>query len=177
MIQIERIEEFLIKPDVQEQIHNLLKKCFSEYPGNRTYYKQLPDFRYLVWHEQQLIGHLAVEHRVMNNGNEVARIFGVVDICVDEDFQSQKTATTLLDELTILGQQNSIDFIVLFADQHDLYFNNGFQLVHNICRWLIINEHQTFGVGHRRIEDCLMVKPIGEKVWTKGVADFLGAVF
>jgi len=62
---IQRIEEFKITSSQKEAIQLLLSECFSGYPKDRTYYKQLPTFRYLAFQKDQLIGHLAVDHRMI----------------------------------------------------------------------------------------------------------------
>ena len=176
-MEIKRIEEFQIDESTAKSIKELLRKCFPEYPWQRIYYKQIPSFRYLVFEGDILIGHMGVEHRMMNIGAQAASVFGVVDICISPDFQHRKVASSLLQELETLGRQHQIDFIVLIAQNHQLYKTNGFQLHNNTCRWLMINEHQTLGVNHRHIDDCLMVKALGEKTWNQGLVDFLGYVF
>ncbi len=177
MIRIQAVEEYRLRPTQQMQVGQLLRQSFADYPKDRIYYKQIPTFRLLAFEKRTLVGHLAVEFRLINIGGAITRIFGVTDVCVAESFQSQKLATTLLDELSTLGQSQDIDFIILFADQHDLYLNNGFELVNNVCRWLIINNHQSLGLSHRRLENCLLVKSLNGAVWGDGVIDFLGHVF
>ena len=54
---------------------------------------------------------------------------------------------------------------------------NGFKLVDNTCRWLIVNQQKTLGIAHRKIADSLMVKPLGSKEWKDGIVDFLGPIF
>ncbi|MEM9822839.1 MAG: GNAT family N-acetyltransferase [Bacteroidota bacterium] len=174
---IQRQEEFCLSAQDHRAIEKLLAMCFPEYPKGRTYYKQIPDFRFLVWEANQLIGHLAVEHRLINVAGSIAKIFGVVDLCVDQAFQDRKIASQLLQELETLGKSNGIDFLLLAAAQHRLYQNNGFQLVNNTFRWLIINDHQTFGVGNRRIKDSMMIKALGKQQWKTGQIDLLGPVF
>lgn len=176
-MQIQRLEEFLISSTIHQQIAQLLVDCFSEYPHQRSYLKQQPSFRYLVWEANQLIAHLGVEHRKIRVADSVCSIFGVADLCVHQAHQSQKIASTLLSQLEQLGQDNGIDFIVLTSGEHQFYQKNGFNLVQNTCRWLMINEHQTLGVAHRRIEESLMVKTLGDKPWKSGLVDFLGHIF
>ena len=120
---------------------------------------------------------MAVEHRMINISGTLAKIFGVADLCVAQAFQDRKIASNLLQALEDLGRQHDIDFIILTAANHKLYENNGFQIVNNTFRWLMINEHQTLGVGHRRIDDCMMVKPLGQLTWKEGLIDLLGYVF
>ncbi|MFT7605997.1 MAG: putative acetyltransferase, partial [Saprospiraceae bacterium] len=150
---------------------------FGDYYPEHSYFKQLPTFRYLVWKEEQLIGHMAIEHRNINIAGKLANIFGVVDLCVVNDFQSKNIASTLLQNLESLGITHHIDFLVLIAQNHEVYEKNGFELVTNTCRWLMINGNQTLGVAHRRIDECLMVKAIGNKDWKPGIVDFLGHLF
>lgn len=176
-MEISRIEEFAILPSVHQEINALLNASFGDYDKERSYYKQLPTFRYLVRVEGQLIGHMAVEHRNINIAESIASIFGVADLCVHQSFQSRNIASSVLKELEELGRQHHIEFLVLIAQNHEVYEKNGFQLVNNTCRWLMINSNQTLGVGHRRIEECLMVKPIGTLSWKPGLIDFLGHIF
>lgn len=174
---IKRQEEFRISPDDHKAIERLLALCFSDYPKDRSYYKQAPDFRFLVWEDQQLIGHMAVEHRMINVAGSLAKIFGVVDLCVEQAFRGHKIASQLLQKLEKLGKRHQIDFILLTASEHQLYKKNGFFLVNNTFRWLILHEHQTLGVGSRRFKDSVMVKSLGKMEWEEGLVDLLGHVF
>lgn len=174
---ISRIEEFKIPPAQHEQIHDLLQICFEGYPKGRTYFKQLPSFRYLAKQDNHLVAHLAVEHRMMAINQTPVRVFGVVDICVHPDFRQQKIASTLLHKLETLGRNHHIDFIVLTATDHDFYQKSGYTLHTNTCRWLLINNHQTLGVHNRQLNDCILVKALGQRKWLAGEVDFLGEVF
>ena len=174
---INRLEEFLIDEATHQKIEELLSDSFDDYPQGRTYYKQLPGFRFLAWEADQLIGHLAVEHRLINVGGMEARIFGVVDLCVKTASQHQKIGSSLLAEIEKLGKESKIDFILLVAPDKELYLKNDYQETDNICRWLLINQSKTFGVSQRSIGNSLMVKPLGEKKWNEGLLDFLGHIF
>ncbi len=178
-MRITRIEEFLLSDQQQKEIHQLLRQCFSEYPTDQSYYKQLPSFRLLAQPatDDTLIGHLALEHRLIERNGKVSRIFGVGDLCVSPEYQSKNVASSLLQHLETLARQAKIDFIVLISNEHEFYKKNGFQLVNNTCRWLIINNHQTIGVAQRRLENCLMVKALGTQKWEAETVDFLGHMF
>ena len=171
-----RIEEFLIPTEKHQAIQDLLKRSFADYPQNQSYYKQLPDFRFLVWKKDQLVGHLAVEHRIMNNAEQLITVFGIMDICVHPDFQNKKIATKLIQQLEALAKKNQIDFLVLTTGDYDFYNQFGFKLVQNTCRWLMINQNKTLGISHRRVTDSLMVKSISTKEWKSGLVDFMGTV-
>lgn len=176
-MELQRIEEYQIDKTTHLAIQGLLQHCFPGYPVERSFFKQLPDFRYLLRKDGLLIAHMSVEHRLINNDGQLIYIFGVADLCVDEAFQHQKIATRLLTELETLGKIHDIDFIVLQAKDHELYQNNGFLLQNNLCQWLLVSGNQTLGIARRRLEQSLMVKPLGEKHWKPGLTDFLGHVF
>ena len=175
---IERTEEFKINKQQHQQIAALLQRSFANYPWNRSFYNQLPSFRYLVKGDDNiLIGHMGVCHRLMNLDGESIRVFGVMDLCVEQAYQSQRIASRMLESLTTLGQQHGVEFIVLIAQEHQLYENNGFVLYDHACKWLVINQQKSLGICLRRLEDCLMVKGLGDRAWNGQIADFLGPIF
>ena len=176
-MKLQRLHEYEIDEDTETAIAGLLNDCFPEYPRGRIYYKQLPDFRFLCWEKKALIAHMAVEHRMISNDGQPCRIFGIADLCVAEAFQHRRLASRLLSELTLLGLRHRIDFLLLMAKDHSLYESNGFQPATNTCQWLMIHEHCTLGIAHRRIESSLMVKVLSKKEWQPGLVDFLGYVF
>ncbi len=55
---IKRIEEFKILTDVYYRIALLLEASFTGYPKGKSFYKQAPHFRYLVWKAGELVGHI-----------------------------------------------------------------------------------------------------------------------
>lgn len=173
---MERVEEFALTEHRQLSIQQLLKTAFPGYP-DRTFYRQLPDFRYLGFQGEQLMAHMAVEHRLLHNAGQLYPVFGVMDLCVDPLFQRRRIASYLLDELTDLGQAHRIDFLVLLASQHQLYLDNGFQLVSNPCVWMMITGEQSLGLTRHSVKHSLMVKPLGEPQWKEGLVDFLGPIF
>jgi GNAT superfamily N-acetyltransferase len=174
---IEIIPEYKLSNHVRKLANRLLVSSFPDYPRDRSYYKLLPQFRYLVWEGENLIAQMGVEHRVITNTGIPVRIFGLIDLCVASSYRSQKIATTLLQQIEELGRTSKIDFLVLFADDSRLYAENGYQRVANICRWLKVDEHQTLGVGEGSLSDCMMVKQIGEQTWQSGIVDLLGYLF
>ncbi|HMN91357.1 MAG TPA: GNAT family N-acetyltransferase [Saprospiraceae bacterium] len=171
-----RIEEFQIDAPTRVAIQQLLQQCFDGYPA-RTFFKQAPAFRYLVWQQQQLVAHLAVEHRMINNDGLLVRIFGISDLCVAPAFQHQRIASRLLEALEQLGRAHQIDFLMLQATDPAFYLRHQFANYDNTCKWLLIQGNQTLGVVHRRLSQSLMVKPLGTTPWKNGPVDFLGHVF
>ncbi len=176
-MQIETVLEYKLSDDVRKLANRLLVESFTDYPSDRSYYKLLPQFRYLVWAGEKLIGQMGVEHRVITNAGIPVRIFGLIDLCVALPYRSQRIAATLLQQVEELGRTSNVDFLVLFADDSRLYAKNGYQRVANLCRWMRVDEHQTLGVGEESQSDCMMVKQLGEQAWQEGLVDLLGYLF
>jgi GNAT superfamily N-acetyltransferase len=176
-MRIEIILEYKIPDDVHKLANRLLVESFPDYPLGRSYYKLLPQFRYLVWLGDNLVAQVGIEHRVITNTYIPIRIFGLIDLCVALSFRSQKIATKLLQQVEELGKTSNVDFLILFADDSRLYTENGYQQVTNFCRWMKVDEHQILGIGEESMANCMMVKKLGDKKWQDGIVDLLGYLF
>jgi GNAT superfamily N-acetyltransferase len=176
-MQIEIVPEYKISDNVHKIANRLLVESFPDYPLNRSYYKLLPQFRYLVWVSDNLVAQVGIEHRVISNAGIPVQIFGLIDLCVAPSYRSQKIATKLLQQVEGLGKTSKVDFLVLFADNSRLYTENGYQQVTNLCRWMKVDEHQIIGIGEESMADCMMVKKLGDKKWQDGIVDLLGYLF
>jgi len=171
------VNDFEIPNEKRKALRVLLNSCFPDYFPQREYFKQIPKFRYLVWNEEKLIAQMGVEDRVINVGGDIVRIFGVIDLCVEDCYRSNNIATNLLIMLENLGQQNGIEFIIVFANDHKLYRKNGYKIVTNICRWLAIDELKSVDIFEQPLTDCFMVKSLSPKPWNDGIVDLLGYLF
>ena len=176
-IRIDRVLEADITADWESQIHRLLVGAFSVYPKDRIYYKQMPAFRYLAFDGDEIVGHLAVEHRMIRVGDQREEIFGLSDLCVEPEFQKHNIASGILECLEDLADKRNIPFLVLSAGEVDFYSKKGFIARENQCRWLFIQDYQTLGVVTRDIPGGLMVKELTERSWPDGLLDFLGHIF
>lgn len=175
-MRIKRIEEFLMTTPINEAIEHLLQESFPDYPLKQTYFKQVPNFRFLAWEETKLIGQAAIEFRVIRVGEALFRVFLIGDICVSSTHQHQKVASKIIKEVEKLSKEGSIDFIVVAVSNPALYLKSGFTIVDNDCRWVIIQKHTTLGVRERNINNSLMVKQLGTNSWNDGLIDFLGPI-
>lgn len=176
-MRIEILPEYELSDHVHKLANRLLVESFPDYPPDRSYYKLLPQFRYLVWADDNLIAQVGIEHRVITNTGISAQIFGLIDLCVASSYRSRNIATTLLQQIEELGRTSRIDFLMLFADDSRLYAKNGYRRVSNICRWMKVDEHQTLDIGEESFSGCMMIKQIGEQTWRDGRVDLLGYLF
>jgi predicted acetyltransferase len=180
ILKIDKVFEYEICNELEARIQELLTNSFPFlYPEDRIYFKQLPQFRFLAFNqENQLIGQVGLDYRVMNLNGKPVRILGVIDLCVSPNTRSQGVGSTLLLEIDKFSAGRNIDFILLFADNMTLYLKNGYTPVKNKCKWLKIdNEIQiTNGIGFEQF-DGLMIKNVGKIDWIEGELDFLGYLY
>lgn len=174
---VDIIPEYEILDSTCEAISRLLVESFLDYPLGRSYYKLLPQFRYLARIDDELVAQVGIEHRVIANTGIPMQIFGIIDLCVAKSYRKQKIATALLQQVEALAKASNVDFLVLFADDSRLYVQNGYERVDNCCRWMKVDEHQTLGIVEASLSDCMMVKAINEQRWLSGTVDLLGYLF
>lgn len=175
-MRIERIEELLIKQSTNVKIQSLLNSSFPGYPSSRTYFKQIPHSRLLVWVDEHLVGHAALEYRMISVNQHSFKVFLIGDICVDTEYQHQNIATSMVSEIEKIGRASQLDFLLVAVTNTALYQKNGFSIINNPCRWVIIQNYTTIGVRQRSLDNTIMVKKIGKHNWQDGVIDFLGYI-
>lgn len=179
-MRIEKIAEYDIDKQLEEKLQRLLVESFGEmYPLDRIYYKQLPHFRFVVTDKvNQVIGQVGLDYRVMNLNEKPIKVLGIIDLCVSEANRFQGIGSLLLTEINEFCEGKSIDFILLFADNPNLYLKNGFIAVENKCKWLQIDDENqtTYGIGNKR-NDELMIKKLGNRDWEQGDIDLLGYLY
>ena len=176
-MKISRITEFDISKELHQQITELRNSCFPKNSKPRSYYKQLPHFRYLVFIEYKLIAQMGVDYRVIRVGDSIFAIFGVIDLCVEQNYRQQGIASQLLSSLTALATDKSVDFLFAVVKDNRIYSKNGFQNISNYCSWLRIHEHKNYGVAVEKIQDEFMIKQICDKQWVNEPIDLLGYMF
>jgi GNAT superfamily N-acetyltransferase len=170
------IDEAELDSQAELMLRQLLAVSFPGYP-DRAYYKQLPDRRVLAWDGQTLVGHVAIDRRVMALAGQPIRTLGLIDVCVAPGYRSRGIASALLAEAERLGRSWRCQFAVLFADDPRVYEASGYCYADNPCIWLRIDEHQTLGIAHEALPSALMIKALGAEPWRPGHLDLLGYLF
>ena len=178
MIDIKRLAEWEIKKEQHETINQLLDKSFNGYPKGKTFFRQQPAFRYLVYTEEMLIGQCGVESRAIYNNGGLRRIFGLSDFCIHPEHQNQGIGQQLISRVIADAAKTDYDYIISLTAEDGFYTSVGFEVHDTFCRWLILADDKSFGLVHRKLEDCLCVYPLkSDANWDPGFADFLGTLF
>lgn len=174
------INEFEISEKISVGISHLLASAFpyADYKG-RSFFKQMPQYRLILFNEEsEVIGQLAVDYRAMNLGNELIKVWGIVDFAIEIKHQKKGYGTMMMHEFIRLAEENSqnIDFLYLVTDLPEFYKKFGFEQASlEKIKWLKIHDLRTLGLGYEKVDDCLqMYKPISGKAWTGDELDMLG---
>ena len=124
--------EYLLPSLQRVLISDLLQICFPQYPTARTHFRQIPHLRILAHDDSgTLLGHIAVEHRMIHNAGQVLRIFGLADVCIHPDYQNKGLGTKLLNFLENLAREAQIEALLLIAPEPEFYLKNDFLAVEN----------------------------------------------
>jgi predicted N-acetyltransferase YhbS len=179
-LNIKQVYEYDIDRELRASLQQLLIECFEEeYPRDRIYYKQLPHFRFIAYDDQdQPVGQVGVDYRVMNVNGKPVKVLGLIDVCVARGHRSQGIGSLLLSEIDAFCKNRAVHFLLLFADKKELYLKAGFKSAESTCKWLQINDvnQTTYGIGHEKINE-LMIKEVGNRKWEDGEVDLLGYLY
>ncbi len=176
--QLERVEEFMLDRNDIMNLKALLASCFPEYPEQSTFFTQLPSFRYLAHFDNQLIGHLGVDFRMINNGGQICKALCISDVCVKAGFRKNQLASKMLQQLENDAREKQIDFNILIANDSKIYQHLGYHNCANKFRWLMIQKSHSLGVVQRNLgRNAFMIKSISGKKWSNNVTDLLGPIF
>ncbi|HHF3111303.1 TPA: GNAT family N-acetyltransferase [Vibrio diabolicus] len=157
-------------------IEALRNKSFPEHQVDRSYYKQLPHMRVLKYEGDHLVGYMGLDYRVVRVGDEIYKVLGVSDFCVESTLQRQGIGTTMLSQLSEYASTKDVDFIILVSDLDRFYVANGYVCLNSLSSWLRVHEHKNYGVAVEQVDD-LYVKPISGKIWAVGHIDWLGYMY
>lgn len=172
------VPEYEIDARTATQVVALLDESFPDTFDGRTYFKQLPHFRYLAFEGETIIGHAGVDHRVIRVGEKIIRIFGIIDLCITPAHRGVGIAANLLKQVESLAVASNVYFLVLMGDIDTLYIANGFQHVDPaMTKWLAVEDVESVAVIERDLSDCFLVKPLRGEGWPVGQIDMLGYLF
>lgn len=138
--------EIELSKEQHNAIEVLRNKSFPEHQVARSYYKKLPYIRALKYKDDQLVGYMELDYRVISVGDEIYKVLGVSDFCVDLRFQRQGIGNAMLYKLSEYASAKDVGFIILISDLDDFYAANGYLRLNSRSPWLLIHEHKNYGI-------------------------------
>ncbi len=172
------VSEYAIDQTETSEISRLLDECFPDTFDGRSYFKQLPHFRYLAYQDEKIVGQLGIDHRVINIEGKIVRIFGLIDLCVLPAYRRSGIASNLLHTAEMQARCAQVDFLVLMGDNDTIYKAHGFNRVSPaMTKWLAVENVESVSIIERDLSDFFLVKSLSTEEWPKGKIDMLGYLF
>ena len=172
---IQTFTEPAITDEVRDQLRPLLDEAFPALFNGRTYVKQRPHFRIIMRRGSEIIGHVALDYRIIRIGDGVVPICFVIDLCVRKDLRGQGVGSKLLAEAELQARGSSACFMVLMADIHEFYGRYGFLRIQGVsARYLSIDNLVSSKLMEEDLSSQLMAKNLTEVAWPQGPIDMLG---
>jgi len=172
---IQTFTEPTLPTAVRDELCPLLDEAFPGFFDGRTYVKQQPHFRIIMYAASEVVGHVALDYRVIRIGAEIVPICFVIDLCVRKHHRGQGLGSKILEEAEAQARQAATHFMVLMADLHDFYGHRGFLRIQGVLtKWLAIENRASHSLIEEDLSDQLMAKPLTKFCWPGGPVDMLG---
>ncbi|WP_025543119.1 GNAT family N-acetyltransferase, partial [Vibrio parahaemolyticus] len=73
-----------------------------------------------------LVGYMGLDYRVVSVDDEIYKVLGVSDFCVEQSSQRNGIGTVMLSQLSEYASSKDVDFIILISDLDAFYTANGY---------------------------------------------------
>jgi len=162
---------------LREPLIALLRACFPGYP-ERSFYKQIPHRRWLIYDAGALVGAVATDIRWMRLGSEGLKSAGVIDLCVAPSHRRRGLGAKLLSYVEEYAAEANCAFVGLFADDGRLYEEAGYTTKSNPIRYMRMDEDRSVDVKTESMPGILFIKALGELDWVEDAElDLLGYLY
>lgn len=177
-MRIETHHEIALTEAADAEIAALLEVAFGQDDGfqGRSFYKQRHHLRVLAREDGQLIGHIALNYRVIRVADRLVPIIGLAEVATAPDQGGKGVASTLLRETIKIASGTQAAFILLFGD-HPIYENRGFVKQKNTLRFTKVEDNRSQEIVTMSTE-ALHVMAVGNQTWDDTAeVDLLGHIF
>ena len=175
-MQIERVAEWLLSPQDDAQIADLLARSFPTDFGGRSFFTHHHHLRLLVRDGGAIIGHMALVLRSVDLGMRRVTIAGLAEVATDPAHRGRGIAAALLQAAIEEARVSPASFLFLFGEAK-VYYAAGFRTVSNRIAHIVMKG----GRAGRIVtdgDDNLMVLPLRSDLWpASDVLDLRGPVF
>jgi len=175
-VQIERLPEWDMTPEIEAEIADLVATCFTTDFGNRSYYQQRHHVRFTAREDGRLLGHMALGYRDIRVGGALTPVWGLAEVATHPSARGKGIATALLHAAIAFTRTTPAAFFVLFGNR-PMYAGNGFVRQSNTLTYFSLIGAKT-GEKKDSADGGLMVLPLTDQPWDEiAHVDLLGHKF
>jgi len=175
-MQIERVNEWDLTPQLEGAIADLLALSFGTDFGGRTYYQQRHHVRFIARSGDQVLGHMALCFRDVRLGDELTPIWGLAEVATHPEARGKGVATAMLDAAIAFTRTTPAAFFVLFGNR-PIYAGNGFVHQPNLVTYFTLVGAKTGDIKTGQ-DAGLMTLSLTDRQWDKTAhLDLLGHKF
>jgi len=175
-MQIERLNEYDLTPDVETQIADLLAQSFTTDFGGRSYFQQRHHVRFIARDGDAIMGHMALCYRDIRRDGVLVPIWGLAEVATAPQARGKGVATDLLDAAIAFVRTTPAAFLVLFGNR-PIYAGNGFEKHRNTLVSISFEGAETGKVSTAE-NAGLMVLSLTDQQWDgAALIDLLGHKF
>lgn len=158
-LMIEVLPETHLTAAKDQAISVLLDTCFPDTFEGRSYFKQMPHGRILAWKDTALAGHMGYDLRIMRFGEQLKRVFGIIDLCVETTQRQQGIGAALLQTAIRHAEEARADAMLLVTQQPAYYTRFGFETIRTVdVTWLGIEDRCSVALLTELLAGEIMIK-------------------
>lgn len=137
---------------------------------NQIEWIESADWHMLIWQDELLVGHVEFSERIINIDSTAIKVGCIGGVCTDPSMRGKGLASVLLKKANEYLKTNlDLEYaILLTSNELEAFYNKfGYTIVKTPC----LMEQK---VGKVNFEDIVMVLPLKDKSWPKGIIDLCG---
>lgn len=175
-VRFEQVDEIRLSADQDKAIAKLIADTYRADFRGHSFCHQRHHVRFLAWHDNELVAHLAVLFRSIRIADEQVDIMGIAEVATAKSARKRGIASTLVRQALDVARESTAEFVLLFGTEN-IYSAAGFQSKQNPMKAISLN-HGSSGDCYTVESEPLMVAAVSSMTWdNQAEIDLLGSIF
>ncbi|MEL7228562.1 MAG: GNAT family N-acetyltransferase [Pseudomonadota bacterium] len=142
----------------------------------RSFFQQRHHLRFMAWHGEVLVAHMALTYRAVRLGETLWDVMGIAEVVTHPDHRRHGLASHLLAMAREKADARGVDALLLFGTE-TLYGRAGFVRTLNPLVYVDMKGCRTAQTVEAK-SHAMMVLTTGKQTWNStATVDLLGALF
>ena len=123
------LPDSLVDRALDAELRTLLNFCFGSAFADKRYCYEMPEHRWLVRDDYELVAHLAVHDKVFYHNGKPVPFLGIAEVCVAPSHRGRGLVGAMLRAAE--AQLNTVPFAILLGNP-EVYSSSGYHVVENV---------------------------------------------